>query len=124
MPASYIIDKHRRLVITRVSGVLTFQDCLRHQDRLIKDPDFDATYNQLLDFFEVTSIQLDELALRFLMIRHVFSGQSRRAVTGSGTQFEEFAKKAIELRKEYLGAEDARIFSDREEALRWLSLGD
>jgi hypothetical protein len=124
MPASYIIDKHRRLVITKVSGVLTFQDCLRHQDRLIKDPDFDATYNQLLDFFEVTSIQLDELALRFLMIRHVFSGQSRRAVTGSGTQFEEFAKKAIELRKEYLGAEDARIFSDREEALRWLSLGD
>jgi inorganic pyrophosphatase len=83
MPANYVIDKHHRLVISRASGVLTFQDCVRHQDRLIKDPDFDPTYNQLLDFFEVTSIQLDELAIRFLMIRHIFSGQSRRAVTGS-----------------------------------------
>lgn len=124
MPANYVIDKHHRLVITRACGVLTFQDCVRHQDRLLKDPDFDPTYNQLLDFFEVTSIQLDELAIRFLMIRHVFSGQSRRAVTGSGMQFEEFAKQAIELRKEYLGAENARMFSDREEALRWLSFGD
>jgi hypothetical protein len=124
MPASYVIDKHRRLVITTASGVLTFQDCVQHQDRLIEDPDFDQTYNQLLDFFEVTSIQLDELAIRFLMVRHVFSGQSRRAVIGSGMQFEAFAKKAIELRKEYLGAESARVFSDREEALRWLAFGD
>ena len=43
---------------------------------------------------------------------------------GSGMQFEAFAEKAIELRKEYLGAESARMFSDREEALRWLSCGD
>ena len=124
MPASYVIDKHRRLVLSTASGVLTFQDCVRHQDQLINDPDFDPTYNQLLDFSEVTSIQLDELAIRFLMVRHVFSGQSRRAIIGSGEQFEEFAKKAMQLRKEYMGVESARMFSDREEAFRWLSFRD
>jgi hypothetical protein len=124
VPADYVIDKQRRLVITTASGVLTFHDCLQHQDRLIKDPEFDPTYNQLLDFLEVTRIQIDETTLRFLMVRHVFSNQSRRAVVGSGTPFEEFAKAAIRLRKEYLGAESASIFSDREEALRWLSSND
>lgn len=121
MPATYVIDKRRRLVITTASGVLTFQDCARHQDRLIEDPEFDPTYNQLLDFVDVTSYRLDELAFRFLTVRHIFSGQSRRAAVGSGEQFEKLANEGIRYRKEHLGTESIRMFSDREEALRWLA---
>ena len=123
VPADYVIDKHRRLVITTAWGVLTFQDCMQHQDRLIKDPEFDPTYNQLLDFLGASSIHLDDGEIRFLMVRHVFSDQSRRAAVGNETQqqFREFALKAMALRKAFLSNENIRIFSDREEALRWLA---
>ena len=40
------------------SGVLTMADALGHQEKLRKDPDFDANFSQLFDVTHVTDVQL------------------------------------------------------------------
>jgi hypothetical protein len=44
MPAYFKIDKERRLVMSTAAGVLTLADALTHQESLLKDPDFDASF--------------------------------------------------------------------------------
>src|SRR5262245_9870385 len=118
MPASYVIDKQRRLVLSTGTGVVTFEDCKQHQDRLIDDPDFDPTYNQLLDFSAAIRVQLNESNVRFLAVRHVFTKPSRRAFVSTDAQFIELMRKAAKLRKQFFGDENVQFFPGREEALR------
>jgi len=44
---TYFIDKPRRLIITRAKGSVMFDDIRNHQDRLLADPDFDLSFDQL-----------------------------------------------------------------------------
>lgn len=121
MPASYVIDEQRGLVVTTGTGVVTFEECKQHQDRLIADPEFDSTYNQLMDFSQATRVKLDESNVHFLVVRHVFTKPSRRALVSTDAQFIDLMQKAAELRKQFFGDEDVQFFSNREAALRWLS---
>lgn len=121
MPASYVIDKQRRLVLTTGTGVVTFEDCKQHQDRLLDDPEFDSTYNQLLDLSRASRVLLNESNIRFLVVRHVFTKPSRRAIVSTDAQLMDLMRNAAELRKQFFGDEDVQFFSSREEALRWLS---
>ena len=121
MPASYVIDKQRRLVVTTGTGVVTFEECKQHQDLLIADPEFDPTYNQLMDFSLATRVKLDESNVGFLVVRHVFTRPSRRALVSTDAQLIDLMRKAAELRKQFFGDEDVQFFSNREDALRWLS---
>ena|ERR1700694_589252 len=79
MPAFYKIDKERRLVISSGSGAFTFADALAHQDKLLKDPDFDPGFSQLLDFTQFTQFGLRASDIRKLAGRTIFSPDSRRA---------------------------------------------
>src|SRR5215475_4033592 len=124
MPASYVIDKQRRLVISTATGVVTAEECKQHQDRLVNDPDFDPTFNQILDFTEANTIQLNEATLRFLAVRHVFRAPSRRAILSNSQQFTELMEKSKDLRKQFLGTDIIEVFSDRDEALLWLNSGN
>src|SRR5208282_5677900 len=58
MPARYVIDKQRRLVISTAWGHLTFAESRAHQDQLARDPDFSPTFDQLLDATAITTIEL------------------------------------------------------------------
>src|SRR5215471_5111129 len=87
MPASYVIDKQRRLVISTATGVVTAEECKQHQDRLVNDPDFHPTFNQILDFTGATTIGLNYEILRFLAVRHVFRTPSRRAILPNNEEF-------------------------------------
>ena len=53
MSASYQIDKSLGLIFTTAQGVLTGQDILTHRQRLLDDPDFDPSYNQIIDLRDV-----------------------------------------------------------------------
>jgi hypothetical protein len=120
MPASYTIDARRRLVISTGSGVLTTADLVQHQDRLIADPAFNPEFHQLADFSEITDLRFSEETIRFLAVRHVFSENSRRAIVSPTAKISEAAKKYQTYRELFMGKEQVRIFSDREEAMRWL----
>jgi hypothetical protein len=72
MPAFYKIDKERKLVMSTGSGVYTMADALAHQDKLLKDPDFDRSFSQLYDFTHITDIELSSEDIRTLARSTVF----------------------------------------------------
>jgi len=77
------IDKRRRLVLTHAEGCVTFDDARGHQDRLLADPEFDASFDQLIDATGVTKLDLSADEVRTLAQRHVFSLRSRRALVAT-----------------------------------------
>ncbi len=79
MPAFYVIDKDRKAVFSSGKGMLTAADLMGHQERILKDPEFDPTYSQLLDFSGITEIEITSEDVRRLAQKNVFSSDSRRA---------------------------------------------
>ena len=119
MPAFYKIDKERRLVISTGAGILTMAETLAHQSKLAIDPDFDPGFSQLMDFTQVTQIELSANDIRRLAQRSVFSPQSRRAfimpndVTyGLGRMYE--------ILREAAGEHGIGVFRNLEGALDWI----
>jgi hypothetical protein len=72
MPAFYKIDKGRRIVMSSGSGVLTIQDIIGHQERLLNDPDFDPSYSQLSDFTQVEKVELPSTDVRVAARKNIF----------------------------------------------------
>jgi hypothetical protein len=119
MPATYEIDKERRLVISSATGPFLMADGLGHQERLRKDPDFDPTYSQLMDFTAVTEFKIGVDEVQALAQRGLFSAASRRAIVvpndlgyGLARMFEMFRENAGEF--------GIRVFRDRAEAVEWV----
>jgi len=124
MPANYVIDKERRLVISTATGVVTAEECKQHQDRLVNDPDFDPTYNQILDFTGASTIGLNDEILRFLAVRHVFHAPSRRAFLSNNDEFSALLERNKDVRKEFLGTDAIEVFAGWDQALLWLNSGN
>lgn len=119
MPEFYKIDKERRLVLTTGSGVVTLSDAVSHMNKLSKDPDFDPSFSQIVDFTHVTRIELSADDIRRLAQRTIFSPHSRRAFIapdeaafGIGRMFEML--RGLE------GEKGIGIFRSLEEALEWV----
>lgn len=119
MPAFYKIDKERRLVMSTGAGILTMAETLAHQNKLANDPDFDPSFSQLMDFTQVTQIELNANDIRRLAQRSIFSPQSRRAFImpndaayGLGRMYETFRESA--------GEHGIGVFRSLEEALDWI----
>ena len=81
MPAKYRIDKSLGVVFTTVRGVFTGQDVLTHGQRLLDDPDFDPSYNHLIDLRDVIEIGISPHEMESITThKHIFSQKSRRAI--------------------------------------------
>jgi hypothetical protein len=122
VPCRYVIDKTRSLVITTLSGLVTFEEAKAHQDRLAEDPDFSREFSQLLDGTTITGLELSTAQLRELAQRRMFSSVSRRALVlinpaffGVGRMLQTY----LDLAK---AQEQISVFYDRESAWRWLGL--
>ncbi len=83
MPCTYVIDKERGLVISTGLGRVTFVEMQDHQDQLVKDPDFNPEFNQLIDATAVTEVELSRDTAQDLASRKVFSSTSRRALVAT-----------------------------------------
>ena len=119
MPAYFRIDKDRRLVMSTLSGVFTLADGLGHQEKLLKDLDFDPNFSQLLDCIHVTKLELGPEDVRRLAQRSIFSPDSRRAILVSNDMVFGFARMFVMFR-EAAGEKGIRIFRDLDEALYWV----
>ena len=123
MPASYKVDKERRLVMSCGSGALTREDILGHQERLSKDPDFDPDFSQLADVTQVTKVELSTQDMQTISQRHLFSRHSRRAIlVKNDLQFG--LARMIEVYRESVDETGLRVFRDINEALEWVLTGD
>jgi hypothetical protein len=119
MPVFYKIDKEHRLVMTTASGVFGFADMLGHQDLLLRDPDFDPAYSQLLDFTHVTKVEMDSEDVRKLAARSVFWPCSRRAILVD-TDIEFGFARMFEMLRENAGEKGIKVFRDLDDALSWI----
>lgn len=122
MPASYTIDKERRLVLSVGTGLLTREDLWGHMERLSEDPNFDPTFCQLLDFTRVTGLDVEPENVRQLAQRNVFWQQSRRSfVVTNDLQFG--LARMFEIHRDLAGEKGIRVFRTFVEAVDWLSAG-
>lgn len=122
MPASYTIDMKRRLVMSSGVGVLTREDLWGHMERLSKDPDFDPAFSQIIDFTNVTEVEVDPEDVRRLAQRNVFSSHSRRSIVVKDDLHFGLARM-FEIHRELAGEMGIRVFRTLEEAVRWLADG-
>jgi len=123
MPYSYRIDAERHLVITTVWGEFTLEIILEHQSALTKDPAFDPGFYQLVDLTQITEVSLDAEAIRTAATRRIFAPGSRRAIVVPSPELFGLARMFATYREIYGGGEDMQIFTDKEEATRWLLAG-
>jgi hypothetical protein len=79
MPYSYLIDTERRVVFSRIWGVLTDDEVISHATGLRDDPRFEAGFNQVIDFRELTDLQLTTPGLRKLAHLNPFRSNAQRA---------------------------------------------
>ena len=119
MPVSYKIDKQRRLIITTCLEQVTLAEGLAHQDKLLKDPDFDPSFSQLMDCTRVNFSGFAGNDIRKLAERNVFSVQSRRAIVVSSNLDYGFGRM-FEMLRESAGENGIRIFRNLDEAVDWL----
>ena len=58
MSLNVTVDVTRGLIVTRATGVLTFEDVLSARAQAQANPNFNAGYNDLFDLREVTEIRI------------------------------------------------------------------
>jgi hypothetical protein len=119
MPAFYNIDKDRKLVMSSGAGKLTADDLMGHQDRLLKDPDFDPTYSQVIDLTHITEHHIEPEDVRDLAKRNVFSSTSRRAIVVQD-DLQYGLARMFEIHRDIAGETGIRVFRDLDEALNWI----
>ena len=117
MKVSYSIDKQRRLIVTTAEGSVTFGDIKGHQDRLLADPDFDVSFDQLIDTTPASAIDISAAQARVLAQRRIVSPESRRAFVA--TQPAIFGLgRMMQIYHEPIGP--AEVFDSTDEALKWI----
>ena len=100
-------------------GLLNTDDLMGHQDRLLKDPDFNPSYSQLFDLTHITELQVGPEEVRRLAQRHVFSPTSRRAVVVKD-DLQYGLARMFEIHRELAGESGIRVFRNLDDALNWI----
>ena len=120
MPASYRIDKSLGLVFTKGDGVFTGQDILNHLHRLREDPEFDNSYNQLIDLRDVIEFAASGADMRTISDYRLFNEKSRRAIVAVKDMSFAMARMYEMFRESK--PDQIKVFRDMAEACRWLGL--
>jgi hypothetical protein len=119
MTVRHSIDKQGRLVLSTAEERVTFDDVRGHQDRLLADPDFDATFDQLFDTTRATKVDISGEEARTLAQRRIFSPKSRRAIVATKSYIFGLGRM-VEIYHEDLEYAEVEVFHSMDEALRWL----
>jgi hypothetical protein len=120
MPCNYRIERKQRLVISTAWGVLTGEEILEHQNRLVCDSCFNSDFYQLLELVDVTNFEIDFDTMDTLSEQQIFSPRSRRAFIAKSPLAFGLSRMFASLRELRGGEEQIRIFDNRDEALGWL----
>jgi hypothetical protein len=120
LPAKYVIDVERKLVISHAWGALTDDDVREHYHALSADPLFDPTYRQLVDMSGITKDLVDIGTKQHASQNQIFLPGVRRAWVASQDYTFGMARMyavAAEGQGQNIG-----VFRARREAEEWLGL--
>jgi hypothetical protein len=120
MKVTYSIDKRRRLITTTAEGCVMFDDISDHQNRLLADPNFDLSFDQLIDTTPATKFDLSAEEAKILAARPVVSPDSRRALVAAKPHIYGLGRMMQVYHLE-LGYSEVQVFHSLGEALSWLS---
>jgi hypothetical protein len=123
MPAFYKIDTEHKLVMTTASGVFDLATALAHREQLVNDPEFSPEYSQLLDFTQITKVELNVEDVRKISERSIFWPCSRRAILVHDDLLFGFSRMFGMLR-ENAGEKGIRVFRNLDDALDWIFEGN
>ena len=116
------IDKQRRLITTTAEGRVMFDDVRGHQDRLLADPDFDPSFDQLIDGTAATKFEISADEARTLAERRILSPGSRRPFVATEPHIFGLARM-MEIYREGREYAEVHVFYSMDEALTWLENG-
>jgi len=120
MPIAYLIDVANGIVYSRGWGVLTDAEIAAHASTLSKDPRFDPSFRQIVDFRELTDIKVTGAGVRDVARLNPSRRDARRAfVVASGEAFG--LTRMFGFFTESSG-EEFRIFRAMEPAYEWIGL--
>lgn len=119
MTVEYSIDRKRRLVITTLSGELSVAECFAHHLTLAMDPEFDPSYNELIDGGEIDNVQLDSTSIFKLGQSCPYSGAAYRAIYTADRPINYACAYLFQL---FASGRHGviKVFKDRSDAIRWL----
>lgn len=120
MPVEYKIVKSLGIVFSDANGVLIDADAIVHQDMLRSDPDFDPSFQQVLDFTDVTEFKLSTQAIHTLAQRNPFGKGFRRAFVAPSRIAFGCARMFQILTDEY--EDEINVFEEMSAALDYLGL--
>lgn len=122
MPYTYVIDKERRLIVSRASGRVTFAEVQEHEEQLRKDPNFNPEFNQFVDGAAVEGLDITTDEAKSLA-RHIdFASRSRRAFFIPSPSIYGMLR-LMHAHHELANARDQiGVFYNLAEALEWLGL--
>jgi len=120
MPARYFISKEHRLLVSIGWGRLTFPDFKSQQESYLTDPDFDPSFDQLVDVSQVTSLDISIEEAKTIARRAIFLPTSRRAVVATDPLVFGVGRMMDTYHSLATGREQVGVFRDRESAMRWL----
>lgn len=122
MPCSYKIDHEKDLVITIGLGVVTTEEVLESECSLLTEPEFEVSFNQLVDFRQVTKMITTGADMKYLADIAPWGEGARRAAVMPNKNVFGLARM-YEAYNERNGSE-WHVFKTMEEALAWLGEGD
>ena len=96
-----------------------FLDVRDHQDRLLADPDFDPSFDQLIDTTPAGEFNISAEQARSLAGRRIVSPKSRRAFVAVKPHIFGLGRM-MEIYHEDLGYAEVEVFYSMDEALKWL----
>jgi hypothetical protein len=116
---TYALDRQRRLISTIAEGSIVFGDIRDHQDRLLADPDFDPTFDQLIYTIPAIEFVISAEEAKILASRRIVSPESRRAFVAIKPHIIGLGRM-MEIYHEGLGYADVEVFDSIDEAMKWL----
>ena len=115
MPTDYIINTEHKVVFSYGWGTLKFADFKDHRARLLQDPDFYATYKQVVMLPDVAEVILSNEEIVGLASVALFAANSPRAIIatlplhfGLSRMFEAYADRQL-----------IRVFRSLDDAVTW-----
>ena len=121
MPYSCRIDAARRLVICVGEGVLTQQDVFAEQPRVQASPDFDPSFDQLIDLSGTAELDFTYASMSDVATTTVFNPGIRRAIVAQTPIQYGIARMFQALSERNNDA--VAIFRDVVDAEAWLASG-
>ncbi len=109
-------------MISTASGTVTYSEIAAHQVGLKNHPDFDPSFDQLIDGTAVTKVALTVDEIRTVARQRIFGPDSRQAIATS-SDFAYGMARMFELYREASGSgRPVRVFNSLEPAQEWLDL--